>query len=577
MQNIFTPVNAQQLAYLLQVSGYDKKISEELVSGFTNGFDLGYRGPENVQQTSRNLKFTIGDEIELWNKVMKEVKENRYAGPFEDIPFDNYIQSPIGLVPKDNGTKTRLIFHLSHARNRELGVSVNGFTPEDLTKVKYKTFEEAVQMCIKEGIGCYVGKSDMTSAFRHFGILKKHWKYLVMKAKNPMNKKWYYFVDKCMPFGASISCAHFQKFSDAIAHIVRHNTKKDNVNYLDDFFFCALLKAFCDGQINTFLKICASINFPVSMEKTFFGTTKLTFLGLLIDTHNQLVCVPVDKVKKALDMINRVLTHNKRKTTLHNLQQITGFLNFLGKAVSPGRAFTRRLYHIEERSVNKGMKPYHHVDITAEMRSDLELWKEFLQYPTIYSTKFINMDKNRPSIEMDFYTDASANPLLGCGGISGEDWYIMQWNENFIRIMKPSINYLELYGVTIAILAWIHKYKNQQITIFCDNMSVVHMFNKSSSSCKNCMVLIRMIVLQTLKFNVKVTLRHVEGKRNTLADLLSRLKYKQFWTEVRKTGKQISKAHTPIPDILKNMEDVWILTEQNIIDRKEQEQVSSNQ
>ena len=46
---------------------------------------------------------------------MKEIKERRYAGPFmkENFPFVNYIQSPIGLVPKA-GNKTRLIFHLSY-------------------------------------------------------------------------------------------------------------------------------------------------------------------------------------------------------------------------------------------------------------------------------------------------------------------------------------------------------------------------------------------------------------------------------------------------------------------------------
>ena len=34
---------------------------------------------------------------------MKEVEAKHYAGPFKTIPFENFIQSPIGLVPKDNG------------------------------------------------------------------------------------------------------------------------------------------------------------------------------------------------------------------------------------------------------------------------------------------------------------------------------------------------------------------------------------------------------------------------------------------------------------------------------------------
>ena len=44
--------------------------------------------------------------MELWNKVMKGVNLKRYAGPFDSIPFENYVQSPIGLIPKDGGKST---------------------------------------------------------------------------------------------------------------------------------------------------------------------------------------------------------------------------------------------------------------------------------------------------------------------------------------------------------------------------------------------------------------------------------------------------------------------------------------
>ena len=158
LDNIITPVDVSQLKFYLQETKYDKKETEFLVDGFTNGFDLGYRGPEDVKQTSNNLKFTEGDKTELWNKVMKEVKEKRYAGPFKTIPYDNYIQSPIGLVPKDGGKKTRLIFHLSHPRNEDKGTSVNRATPEELTTVKYQEFDEVVKLCIKAGKGCFWAK-----------------------------------------------------------------------------------------------------------------------------------------------------------------------------------------------------------------------------------------------------------------------------------------------------------------------------------------------------------------------------------------------------------------------------------
>ena len=100
-------MNVAELDRLLKLSNYDEKEIAFLTEGFSKGFDLGYRGPTHVKQTSKNLKFVIGNSTELWNKVMKEVKENRYAGPFEEIPFENYIQSPLGLVPKDKGDKNQ--------------------------------------------------------------------------------------------------------------------------------------------------------------------------------------------------------------------------------------------------------------------------------------------------------------------------------------------------------------------------------------------------------------------------------------------------------------------------------------
>ena len=146
--------------------------------------------------------------------------------------LEYFVQSPIGLVPKDKGLKTRLIFHLSYPKD---GDSVNSGIPHEECTVKYPDFDEAVKLCLQEGVGCSVGKSDMSSAFRHVPMAKDQWWLLVMKATHPVTKKVFYFVDKCLPFGSSISCAIFQAVSDAIAWIAQIRTKRPNVNYLDDY------------------------------------------------------------------------------------------------------------------------------------------------------------------------------------------------------------------------------------------------------------------------------------------------------------------------------------------------------
>ena len=106
LDNVVSPVDVEGLGKLLKETCYNEKESEFLLDGFKNGFDIGYRGCMKVRQLSPNLKIRIGNETILWNKVMKEVKKCRYVGPYEEIPFPYFIQSPIGLVPKDNGHDT---------------------------------------------------------------------------------------------------------------------------------------------------------------------------------------------------------------------------------------------------------------------------------------------------------------------------------------------------------------------------------------------------------------------------------------------------------------------------------------
>ena len=376
LENIVTPVNVDRLEQLLKLTEYDTQKTKKVVNGFRHGFSISYEGKMNVRKVAPNLQLHIGNETILWNKVMKEVKLGRYAGPFEQPPFEFFIQSPIGLVPKDNGMNTRLIFHLSYLRS---GSSVNSEMPKEACSVHYSEFDEAVKRCIEEGVGCFISHSDFSAAFRNLGIKKSHWPLLLMKARSPVDKKWYFFIDKCLPFGASISCAHFQDVSDVIEHIVRFYTKKCVVNYLDDFLFTALLHMLCNQQVKTFLKICKYINFPVNLDKTFWGTTTLTFLGFLINTVKQVVGIPEDKIRKAVTLMTEVL--GKRKITVHRLQKLCGFLNFICRAVVPGRAFTRCLYaHL----TGHNLKPHHHLKVTGEMKADLLVWNSFLRNPAVY-------------------------------------------------------------------------------------------------------------------------------------------------------------------------------------------------
>ena len=439
-----------------------------------------------------------------------------------------------------------MIFHLSYPRS---GDSLNSETPRELCRVKYSEFDDAIKRCLEEGVGCHISRSDISSAFRNLGIRPEHWFLLLMKARNPKDNEWYYFVDKCLPFGSSISCAHFQAVSDGIANIVKYHTGKKVTNYLDDFLFAALLRLLRDDQVRAFLWVCHEISLPVNEKKTFWGTTYLTFLGLLIDTVRQIICIPVEKVKRAKDLFLALI--GNRKIKIHQLQRLCGFLNFLCRAIVPGRAFTRSLY---APTAGKVLKPHHHVAMNNEMRADLQMWLIFLNKPDIYCRPFMESGFSDPE-EVRFYTDASRNFSLGFGGWCETDWMFGQWDD-YTKEIEPSIEYLELYGLAVGIHLWIERFKNKRIYVFCDNMSVVHMVNNMSSSCKNCMVLIRMVTLECMCKNVRLFAKHIGTLDNGIADGLSRLDFKQF--QCLTDGMNMSPLPTCLPDKLWPIKKIWL-------------------
>ena len=255
-------------------------------------------------------------------------------------------------------------------------------------------------------------------------------------------------------------------------------------------------------------------------------------------------------------MIKSILEKNsgkQLKIKVYQLQRICGFLNFLGRAIVPGRAFNRRLYS----QLSGKLKAHHHIRVTAEMKADLLMWLKFIEHPAVFSRPFFDYSDILIADELDFFVDASKNPLLGFGGYCFSSWMQCHW-DGFIEKFDPSIQYLELYAMTAAILAWMHRFKNRRVVVFTDNESVMNMLNTNSSSCKNCMILIRIIVLHCLIHNIRFYGKHVRTHLNGVADSLSRFQVKRFRRLTRKL--HMDKLPTPVPKEIWPIEKMWLTT-----------------
>ena len=105
-----TSINSKVLSRYL--STYDQVEASFLVQGFSSGFSLHYDGPQGVRFSGNHQSalqaITVVDE-----KIRHEIDLGLVAGPFHDIPFVNFQSSPLGLVPKHDPGKYRLIHDLS--------------------------------------------------------------------------------------------------------------------------------------------------------------------------------------------------------------------------------------------------------------------------------------------------------------------------------------------------------------------------------------------------------------------------------------------------------------------------------
>ena len=126
------------------------------------------------------------------------------------------------------------------------------------------------------------------------------------------------------------------------------------------------------------------------------------------------------------------------------------------------------------------------------------------------------------------YSDASKNLSLGFGATCMGSWMYKRREIGYIKKYDPSIEYLELFALVAGVLAWVERYCNRRIVLFCDNKSVCAMVNSTTSSCRNCMVLIRILVLHCMVNNVRVFAKYIKSKQNRIADLLSRMRIRHF-------------------------------------------------
>ncbi|XP_077155697.1 uncharacterized protein LOC143818192 [Ranitomeya variabilis] len=461
----------------------NKKAAQQLQAGFSDGFFIPFR-LTRTPTLSHNLKSAREFPEILRQKIEKEVELGRIAGPFQSLPFKNMKISPLGIIPKKEPGKYRLIHHLSHPK----GDSVNDAISPEEASVSYASFDKAVELVRAAGPGALLAKSDIESAFRLLPVHPECFHLLGCKVDQ------LYYFDMCLPMGCSISCHYFELFSTFLDWVVRYETgSKSLIHYLDDFLFVGPRNSkLCSELLEKFKYISLEFGVPLSPEKTEGPCNVLPFLGIEIDTNSMVFRLPKDKILKTLQMLKGFRVVNK--VTLQQMQALLGLLTFACRVMPVGRAFSRRL----SLATKGASQPGHRIRLTRSLKADLLVWQTFLQS---YNGHTCVMAREIAS--KDLGLTVGWNKKEGFAAIYKNQWCKSGWPERWTTTkwgQDPAL--WELFAVVAALEIWAVQLRNTNIRFQTKNTKTAKSLNHMSSSSLPILALLRRLALICLENNI---------------------------------------------------------------------------
>lgn len=494
----------------------------EVIAGILAfGCRIGYEGPPQLILSS-NLPSIENDPETMEAKLKSDLKLRRVL---PTPPIEPFISSPLGFVPKGDGG-----FRMIHNLSAPAGGSTNDGIPLEYRTIAYPSFEDIVAMILTAGKYCYIVKKDLKDAFRIIPVSRQDQWLLGFKWAEQ------YFRETCLPFGLATAPFIFNLVAEAL-HWILISFPGIGVelllHYLDDFIFVFSAGPDLPQRVAHFHDqyrcLTDFLGVPRNENKDCEGVV-VTILGIEYDTRELVARVPQDKLEKAI--IGTAAALARDSITLGEISSLIGFLGFCSKVVRLGKVYMRYLYSFLASyplNATKACKKR----MNSTVKTDLLWWNELL--PRYNGIRCFNVEKR---LEIQLFTDAS---VRGMGGFflqtSDQDW--RNWHHSLPREQafsakvqhNPSetfdINIFELGAISLAFDQFAASWKGKRVIIHTDSaISQTGLENSTLRGDAN--AVLRRIILRASEFDIEIIPRWIAGAVNSLADAISRFKYKEI-------------------------------------------------
>lgn len=486
------------------------------------GAKIGYDGKRLGQRVARNAASAALYPAILEEDLDHQLHKGRLTGfgTRRDLP-PFFFSSPLGLVNKTDG-KMRRIHNLSFP----IGGSVNDHIKAEYGTITYSTIEEVVVVIQRLGRGTVLMKRDFEEAFRQIPVAPADTPLLGFCFKEN------FFTERFLPFGLRTSPYLFNLFAEVFHWVLERELGRISafatvIHYLDDFLVLLPPGSAWEPAGACFLELAEKLGLAKKEEKNEEGSC-VSFGGVEVDTARMVIRIPNTKRAKGVSLLRLYLTSNGNSLpsiSLFELQQLTGFLNFIVCVVPLGRAFLRRLYNMQL-FFPPGQQARRR--ISAEALKDIRWWLQLLEGPGVIERQIVLPAASRTRVYV--WSDAAGSKGLGgyflrsqqqkVTDIAAAEAFSSSLPRNIQR-MKEHINTKEMRAVEQCLLHWGSRWRGMMAVLHIDNQAVVYGIHNRSIRGRT-MDVLRRCLLHASRLDIELEALWIPTKENGLADALSR-------------------------------------------------------
>ena len=345
----------------------NRQWSQSLLQDICGGVDIGYQG-ERKTVWSGNWKPVVDNGSVVSEYLTTEVALGRKAGPFNQLPFLTYVRLLMGIVIKKCLDSVK--YHIIHDLSWPPGDSINDHIDPDLYCCIYASFNQAISLIKKQGIGALMAKLGLANAFKHILVHPNDWPLLCCSWDTPCPDGlvlMQYYVDLFLPFGLCSSPAIFNQYANVLEFAMWANGISNLFHYLDDYFTAGPAgSGDCQHNINMMVEVCKEMGFMVNPSKATAPSPITCFLGIDIDSCVGVACIDPRCLEAITDELSGF--QQAKSAMKWEILSLISKLHFVCRVCPLGRAFLQRMIETSK----KAHYLHHHIKLNAEFQNDIK-------------------------------------------------------------------------------------------------------------------------------------------------------------------------------------------------------------